>query len=173
VTPDQVIAAIQSEGGQVWLLGDGSLRYRLPENAGLDLLSVLRAHREAICQLLKSSATATEVVGENKPRRCYVHPSSHEDWWLRGEDMICGKCHPNPATLIRAAAINQHHQEQEWPAARRRRTNRHVHGFSKQALAQIKAFAASKQNRGPDGRPVKPLYTSPADLPVRQAGVEE
>ena len=31
--------------------------------------------------------------------RCFVHPSNAEEWWLRGSDLLCGICHPNPADL--------------------------------------------------------------------------
>jgi hypothetical protein len=32
-------------------------------------------------------------------KHCRTHPTNVNDWWLRGDDWLCAKCHPNPATL--------------------------------------------------------------------------
>ena len=30
--------------------------------------------------------------------RCWVHPLNTEDWWMRGGNFVCGKCHPGQVT---------------------------------------------------------------------------
>ena len=50
MTPEEIIAAIESVGGQLWLQGE-SCRYKIPRQAE-HLLPDLRAHREEVCRLL-------------------------------------------------------------------------------------------------------------------------
>lgn len=41
-------------------------------------------------------AAAKPEAGGDGSAHCGVHPSNLADWWLRGDDLVCGRCHPNP-----------------------------------------------------------------------------
>jgi hypothetical protein len=44
-----------------------------------------------------TTVTAAEALGAKKDSvtKCPIHPNNTE-WWMRGNDLICGNCHPNP-----------------------------------------------------------------------------
>ena len=50
MTPEEIIAAIESVGGRLWLDG-ASCRYKIPRDAE-HLLPKLRAYRDEVCRLL-------------------------------------------------------------------------------------------------------------------------